>query len=307
MPPAGIDVASSGRGGFCIRSSRYRVMSSAPWATSTPLNSPILAASRSARITPRVGMPSSTTRGASATVQCGLFDDLVRDAGNGATHVGRRHQFPAGGGVTRSTHTRPDLLLRLSGRIVKGCRLPGSVASGIPADDARPAAGRRSRARHFTCATVVSGASGASSGRNVAAALLRATTTTTVARRRAKRVVPSSDVDSDPPRQANEIPPDIAQRDWKSTRRNHRRIRRVNPSRRWPEHADQPSAAPAWHRDGQQRRFTAPDESLRNAVRDRRVPAGRSTSVVPMSRANQGSHARQAQQAGPSSDRVHHP
>ncbi len=39
-------------------------------------------------------------------VQSGLFDDLMRDARNSATHVGRRHQFAAGGGVTRGTHAR---------------------------------------------------------------------------------------------------------------------------------------------------------------------------------------------------------
>jgi hypothetical protein len=30
----------------------------------------------------------------------------MRNTGNGATHVGRRHQFAAGGGVTRGTHAR---------------------------------------------------------------------------------------------------------------------------------------------------------------------------------------------------------
>ena len=65
------------------------------------------------------------------TVQRGLFDDLMRDAGNGAADVGRRHQLPritGRAGVARSTHAKLDLLLRLTGRIVKGCRLHGSVA-----------------------------------------------------------------------------------------------------------------------------------------------------------------------------------
>jgi hypothetical protein len=30
----------------------------------------------------------------------------MRNTGNGATHVGRRHQFAAGGGVARATHAR---------------------------------------------------------------------------------------------------------------------------------------------------------------------------------------------------------
>jgi hypothetical protein len=43
------------------------------------------------------------------TIQSGLFNDLMRNTGNGATHIGRRHQFPrsaAESGVTRGTHAR---------------------------------------------------------------------------------------------------------------------------------------------------------------------------------------------------------
>jgi hypothetical protein len=31
----------------------------------------------------------------------------MRNAGNGSAHVGRRHQFAAGGGITCGTHAKP--------------------------------------------------------------------------------------------------------------------------------------------------------------------------------------------------------
>ena len=58
---AGTSVWPTGRVGCRRRSSRYMVTSSAPTGISVPSTSAIAAASRWAKVTPRVGMPSSTS------------------------------------------------------------------------------------------------------------------------------------------------------------------------------------------------------------------------------------------------------
>ena len=59
-PPGGIRVWCGPRVGCLRRSSRYIVMSSVPSGTSTPSTLAIRSATRRARWTPRVGMPSRT-------------------------------------------------------------------------------------------------------------------------------------------------------------------------------------------------------------------------------------------------------
>jgi hypothetical protein len=62
------------------------------------------------------------------TVQSGLLDDLMRDAGDGPADVrsdiNSRSTNPA---LSEGLVTEPDLLLRLSGRLVKGCRTAGQL------------------------------------------------------------------------------------------------------------------------------------------------------------------------------------
>ena len=140
-PPGGIEVGSSARAGLSRRSSRYIVTSSEPTGTSYPSTAAIRSAIRSASGTPRLGMPSSTqVRRALVALQ-----DLVGDAGqrprdvtrveDGATGAGGLAGCVAGrtAGRVGHGHRVPDLLLRLTGRLVKGCRSASTLPAGRPA------------------------------------------------------------------------------------------------------------------------------------------------------------------------------
>ena len=125
MPPSGIDVSSSGRGGLvhqvvAVERDVQRAVADLDAGEFLDVGGE------------PVGQCHTTGGDAEqhdarrvGTVQSGLFDDLMRDAGNGAADVGRGHQFPVGGERRPRHHARSDLLLRLSGRIVKGCRTAG--------------------------------------------------------------------------------------------------------------------------------------------------------------------------------------
>ena len=112
MPGAGMSVCSTARVGCRRRSSRYIVTSRAPTGTATPSTSAIAAASRRARATPRVGMPSST-RSVGALV---ALEDLVRHRG-------------AAPGRRRPRSSRPARR-RLARRRRVGGGNPGSTAEG---------------------------------------------------------------------------------------------------------------------------------------------------------------------------------
>ena len=107
MPPAGIEVVSSGRGGFghqivAVQRDVQRAVGDLDAGEFGDVGGEPVGQCHAAG-----GDSQQHDAWCVGTVQGGLFDDLMRDAGNGAAHVGRRHQFAAGGGVTRGTHARP--------------------------------------------------------------------------------------------------------------------------------------------------------------------------------------------------------
>ena len=62
------------------------------------------------------------------TVECGLLDDFVSDAGNGAAYVGRGHQFPVGvRRVGGAQATKTSFSASLDGSL-KDVELSGSLA-----------------------------------------------------------------------------------------------------------------------------------------------------------------------------------
>ena len=122
---AGSAVGSRVRAGLRRRSSRYIVTSSDPTGTATPSTAAIRSAIRSASGTPRDGMPSRTRSSAPLVA----LEDLVGDAGQGPGDVTGVEDGAAEWSVSSrmlagrlGAHVRPDLLLRLTGRLVKGCR-----------------------------------------------------------------------------------------------------------------------------------------------------------------------------------------
>src|SRR5271168_3802118 len=91
----------------------------------------MLTASRSANVTPRVGIPNNTTRGASAPsravfsmIWCAIREIVRPTSAADINSLGPLRKAASPVALMRDL----DLLLRLSGRIVKGCRLPGSLA-----------------------------------------------------------------------------------------------------------------------------------------------------------------------------------
>ena len=130
-PPGGMSVGSSVRAGLSRRSSRYMVTSREPTGTSYPSTAEIRSAIRSASGTPRLGMPSRTRSLAPLLRSRISWEMRVR-----ARSMSRssRTTRPSGAGclLRRAARAHPvmrDLLLRLTGRLVKGCRsgvtLPG--------------------------------------------------------------------------------------------------------------------------------------------------------------------------------------
>ena len=133
MPRAGIVGVRRARGRGCWRrSSRYMVMSRAPTGTLTPSTSAIT-------LHEPAGERDAAGRDAEQDEVLGALvalEDLVRDRGAGP---GRRHRRssppsrrrrwgptrrgePAVGATESGRVTAPDLLPRLTGRVVKGCR-----------------------------------------------------------------------------------------------------------------------------------------------------------------------------------------
>src|SRR5450759_4594385 len=129
IPGAGIEVCSIALIGFRRRSSRCIVMSRAPHGTSRPSTSAITWTRRRASATPRVGIPRRTRS----------WEPLLRSRISWATRRRARDTSaelittravsadwspnrPSGGGTESGRVTAPDLLPRLTGRVVKGCR-----------------------------------------------------------------------------------------------------------------------------------------------------------------------------------------
>ena len=125
------------RVGWRRRSSRYIVTSSVPVGTSTPSTRAMRSASRVARWVPR-GRDAEQDEVGGALV---ALQQLVGDPGqrpgdvvgveDGAGRSGARG--PRGSRRPAGAPQGPDLLLRLTGRLVKGCRSRGTVAVGRPA------------------------------------------------------------------------------------------------------------------------------------------------------------------------------
>ena len=125
-----MSVGSSARAGRSRRSSRYIVTSSDPTGTSSPSTLAMRSAIRRASGTP-ARRDAEQDQVAGALV---ALEDLVGDAGQRAGDVPRVEDRAAAGTSSEKTGSDVgtgmrslDLLLRLTGRLVKGCRSPPTL------------------------------------------------------------------------------------------------------------------------------------------------------------------------------------
>ena len=96
MPPSGIEVSSSGRGGLDVEVVAVERDVEGAVRDVDAGELPDLVGEPGGQRDAAGGDAEEDDARRVGTVKRGLLDDLVRDAGNGPTDVRRGHQFPVG-------------------------------------------------------------------------------------------------------------------------------------------------------------------------------------------------------------------